>query len=141
LLHHFGRLSLTRCRIIQYHYKTRTPFIACVITVTGWWTWCLLLSAVYGKTPGPYSAYHGFTEHFGRDWNWWLTLVVTLLACFVLVIVIDIVGRLWWSGDVERWQEREQMVGVKEWMRKKGGEGGYGIVDWDGFGEQKGQNG
>jgi len=60
-------------------------------------------------------------------------MLITLLAVFVLDLVVDAVGRVWWGGDVERWQEREQRPGVKEWMREKSGEGGYGIVDWAGF--------
>lgn len=60
-------------------------------------------------------------------------MLITLLALFVLDLVVDTVGRVWLSGDVERWQEREQRPGVKEWMKEKGGEGGYGIVDWADF--------
>jgi len=60
-------------------------------------------------------------------------MLVVLLAVFVLEMVIDVVWRVWRGGDVERWQEREQRPGVKDWMKEKGGEGGYGIVDWAGF--------
>ncbi|KAF2665435.1 phospholipid-translocating P-type ATPase [Microthyrium microscopicum] len=114
--------------IIETHYKTRVVMISFFITVGGWWIWNIFLAKAYNPWPNPYGVRNGFTESFGRDPYWWLTLILIFgilmvldygykagKRCFVLEPVLK---RLRWNRgaigdeasqwDVALWQELER---------------------------------
>ncbi len=61
-------------------------------------------------------------------------MVVVLLALGVIELGTEAILRAWCGGEVENWQELEKDERVQKWCREKGGEGGYGLVNWDGSG-------
>jgi phospholipid-translocating ATPase len=113
--------------MIETQCKTRVVFISFWITVSGWWTWNILLAVSYARSPGPYAVRDGFTKTFGRDPVWWLTLVIVFLILVVIQLTYKVCKRsairlhlwpLWKSNQsteeelhewyVNRWQELER---------------------------------
>jgi len=114
---------LTKNRILDYHHKTWIPITGCAITIIGWFIWSVLLSYIYGKNPA-YEVYHGFTEHFGKNLNWWAVQGVILVILVVIDLVIKAVRRVYWSREIERWQLREKDEAFMGRVKESGEEGG-----------------
>ncbi|TKA31062.1 hypothetical protein B0A50_02030 [Salinomyces thailandicus] len=72
--------------LIHTHDKTLIVGISFSVVVAGWWAWNAFLSSAYSDNISPYDVKGGFTDTFGNDWNWWLTLI----AILVLLSVIEI---------------------------------------------------
>ncbi|GKT83927.1 phospholipid-translocating P-type ATPase [Colletotrichum tofieldiae] len=140
-----GNLSFTlgvvwinyKCFILETHYKSPIVMACFFITFSGWWAWNGFLSSIYTRSPSPYSVRDGFSNTFGADWTWWLTLIV-MTTIFILMETIFrtlqrslILAGLWrwpWArkeGDVcadewrlELWQELEKDPAVRQRLRK-----------------------
>lgn len=99
------------------------------VTTIGWFAWNAFLSGVFAATPSGTYAIHGtFTNFWGRDAYWWLTLFVVLAIMGLMELFMKAVKRnlvisgMWkwppWNRrridnnaeewDVELWQEMEQ---------------------------------
>lgn len=96
------------CRILDYRYKTWIPLLSFVVTIIGWWAWNFFLSAAYSNTPGSYSVYKAFVEHFGKDLNWWATLVIVVAVLVVFDLIINMTKKRFWPSIVDVWQEIEE---------------------------------
>jgi phospholipid-translocating ATPase len=122
---------------METHYKTTIVIFSFLITFGGWWAWNAFLAAAYTPQPSPYAVQYGFTETFGRDPIWWLTLVIVFMILVTLEVVYKSVKRnmkavgMWppWkrSGkqlgemdelDLEAWQEMEQDPVIRERLRR-----------------------
>jgi phospholipid-translocating ATPase len=113
--------------VIQYHYKTWIPIFSALLTIVGWWVWNFFLSAIYSRSPGPYSVRDGFTNGFGKDLFWWGTLGAVLAALVVIELVGDVLQKWFWPSEIDAWQELEQDETIMRRLVERGGEGGYGV--------------
>ncbi|KAG0647426.1 phospholipid-transporting ATPase [Hyphodiscus hymeniophilus] len=113
--------------VLQYHYKTWVPIFGAALTISGWWAWCLLLSAIYTNSAGEYTVYRGFTEHFGKNPTWWAVLVAVLAVVIMLELGIDMLQKIYWPSSIDVWQELEQDSEIRKRLEMSGGEGGYGL--------------
>ncbi|KAI1505286.1 P-type ATPase [Biscogniauxia marginata] len=129
--------------IIETHHKTAIVMGAFGITVAGWWAWNAFLAGIYAPQPSPYSVRGGFTNTFGKDPIWWLTLIVVVLVLISVEYAYKAVKRnlvvagLWkwppWKSrdnsdhleewNVEVWQELEKDPVMRERLRRAGTEG------------------
>ncbi|KAI1770283.1 phospholipid-translocating P-type ATPase [Hypoxylon cercidicola] len=104
--------------IIEMHNKTAVVLGAFGITIAGWWAWNAFLAGVYAPQPSPYPARNGFTDTFGRDPLWWLTLIIVVVALICVEMVYKAVKRnmviagLWkWPP----WKQRSLDDSLEEW--------------------------
>ena len=58
------------------HHKTLIVGISFLITTAGWWAWSAFLSYAYSDNLSPFDVKGGFEHTFGRDWNWWLVVLL-----------------------------------------------------------------
>lgn len=124
--------------IIETSYKTSIVMISFFITVAGWWAWNGFMSSAYGDNLSPYDVKGGFSDTFGTDWNWWLTLILAFGVLAVAEMVYGatkrnlIASRAWppWKYlpfkgmrksesmaedmDLELWQEMERDPKIRE---------------------------
>ncbi|KAI2620073.1 phospholipid-translocating P-type ATPase [Hypoxylon sp. NC1633] len=124
--------------MIETHYKTPIVLGAFGITIAGWWAWNAFLAGVYAPQPSPYPARDGFTNTFGKDPLWWLTMIVIVLALISVELGYKIIKRnmiiagTWrwppWKGrsaddnleewGLDVWQELEQNPVTRERLRR-----------------------
>jgi phospholipid-translocating ATPase len=109
------------------------------VTTAGWFAWSAFLNGIYAPNPsGPYVVKSAFTQLYGRDPYWWLTLFSVLGIIGLLEMVMKTVYRnlvvlgMWrwppWQRrrfgdnaeewDLEFWQEMEQDPVVWERFKK-----------------------
>ncbi|EME89554.1 uncharacterized protein MYCFIDRAFT_86408 [Pseudocercospora fijiensis CIRAD86] len=87
--------------MIETHYKTLIVFGSFLITVGGWFAWNGFMSAIYGNNLSPYDVKGGFQYVFGRDPNWWATLVIAFAVLVTMELAYGaskrnlIAARLW----------------------------------------------
>lgn len=97
--------------MLETHHKTRIVFVSFFITVAGWWAWNAFLDFAYSANLTPYDVKHGFTRGFGKDPVWWLTLLATLAALFIL----DLAWKsIWRTAVVEGWRPWRHWVAQRE---------------------------
>lgn len=120
--------------VLELHNKTIVIFIGFLISVAGWFLWNLFLSAVYAPKPSPYAVRDSFTDTFGRDPAWWLTVIMVLAMVILLELMITAVRRIFWPQDQDLMQEAEKYPGMLEVMRGHATEMGEAGMD---EGEQK----
>ncbi|KAK1625426.1 phospholipid-translocating P-type ATPase [Colletotrichum phormii] len=126
-----------KCFILETHHKSGVVMGCFLLTFSGWWAWQGFLSSIYARAPSIYAVRDGFSKTFGRDWTWWLTLIV-MVTLFILMETIFrtlqrslILAGLWrwpWvrkEDDVcadewrlELWQELEKDPVVRERLRR-----------------------
>ncbi|KAF2159541.1 hypothetical protein M409DRAFT_60753 [Zasmidium cellare ATCC 36951] len=108
--------------MIETHYKTLIVGISFFITVAGWFAWNGFMSAIYMNNLSPYDVKGGFSDTFGKDANWWLTMLVAFVVLATAELVYLSVKRrlmregLWFGmkGELEAWQEMERDEKVRE---------------------------
>jgi phospholipid-translocating ATPase len=114
-------------RIFETHFKSSIVLVSFGITISGWWAWNIFLSAAYSPNATPYGVKNGFLHQYGRDWIWWLTLILQVTILMIAYIAIR-VGKRYLSRprffasprsqvvnlragdcevDIEHWQELE----------------------------------
>ncbi|KAL7627863.1 drs2 neo1 protein [Parahypoxylon ruwenzoriense] len=89
--------------IIETYHKTAIVMSALGITIAGWWAWNAFLSGVYAAQPSPYPARDGFTDTFGKDPLWWLTLLVVVLTLISIELVYKAMKRHMVIAGVWKW--------------------------------------
>lgn len=98
-----------KCLFIETHYKTLVVAGSLAITVGGWWAWNGFMSHIYGNNLSPYDVRGGFHEVFGRDPNWWLTLLLafgvlcTMEWAYAAAKRNLVVARCWPPWKFTRW--------------------------------------
>lgn len=112
-----GDLAFTACvlliniklLVLELHHKTVVTLAGFVISIAGWFLWCLFLSAIYAKKTGPYTVRDAFFDNFGRIPAWWLTLVMVLAIVLVLELAVTALRRIFWPQDQDLMQEVEKL--------------------------------
>ncbi|EMD01157.1 hypothetical protein BAUCODRAFT_100923 [Baudoinia panamericana UAMH 10762] len=126
--------------LVDTHYKSAIVFVSFIITSGGWWAWNGFMSGVYSDNISPYDVKGGFSGTFGRDPNWWLTLIIVLAALTGMDVTYKAVqqnlriGAFWpffgkqrgrWHGQdmyaenlsTSLWQAMEKTGRVKQRLR------------------------
>lgn len=47
-------------------------------------------------------------EHFGKDLNWWATLVIVVAMLVVFELIVNMLKKRFWPSIVDVWQEIEE---------------------------------
>jgi ABC-type nitrate/sulfonate/bicarbonate transport system permease component len=47
-------------------------------------------------------------EHFGKDLNWWATLIIVVAVLVVFDLIINMTKKRFWPSIVDVWQEIEE---------------------------------
>ncbi|CAK7231159.1 drs2 neo1 protein [Sporothrix eucalyptigena] len=138
-LYAMGSLAFSVCIIfinikmlaLELHNQTIISAIGLLISVTGWFLWSILLSAVYKSKSGPYLVHSSFLRNFGRTATWWVTLIVTLAAVVVLELVVNGVRRAVFPTDLDLMQKIEHDRDVRAVLREHAAENGEagGVYD------------
>lgn len=126
--------------LFEATYKTAIIYGGCFITIGGWFAWTGFMSAIYSNNLSPFDVKGGFGSTFGPDPNWWLTLILGLVALASMEIIYGgvkrrlIRARMWppWKFtktyrngnsnaedlELELWQEMERDPKIKEQLRR-----------------------
>ncbi|KAK3308501.1 uncharacterized protein B0T15DRAFT_550595 [Chaetomium strumarium] len=89
---------------LEVHDRTWVILGAMVLSLTGWWVWNVLLSALFKDSVGPYVIRDAFLGGFGRRGMWWLVFFAVLSALVVFELGVT--------------AEMEAVKGVKEVLRE-----------------------
>lgn len=123
---------------LEVHNRNILMLGAMLITILGWWLFCIILSAIYAQSPGPYVVKWAFLRNFGKSGMWWIMHAVILSALVVFELAIIVVRRTFWPTDTDLAQEMEHVDGVMEIMKEHAaerGEGGVTVRDEEAVGK------
>ena len=120
-LYAMGALTFTACIVIiatkmqfwELYNKTYTCLISMFVSVGGWFLWMIILSTTYHNNV-IYDVKEGFLERFGRNALWWLTLILILVACWVLEFGVKAAQRSWFPNDADCFRELEKDPAIKK---------------------------
>ncbi|KHN94912.1 ATPase, P-type, phospholipid-translocating, flippase [Metarhizium album ARSEF 1941] len=104
--------------ILELHSKTVITFGGFIISVAGWFLWCLFLSGMYPPKVGKDMVRRGLLRNFGRQASWWTTLLVALAALVVMDLVAQGVRRVYWPTDQDLMQRMEKDAGARRALRE-----------------------
>lgn len=92
------------------HNKTYVSLIGWGVSVGGWWLWTGILSLIFkpNKTYPLYPMYENFTSHYGRNFAWWLVLILTLAALTLFELGVSSVRKTFWPSDTDVFQELQK---------------------------------
>lgn len=117
------------------HNKTSVSALGWVLSVGGWFLWTAVLSAIFkpNKTFPLYPIYQDFTDHYGRNFTWWLVLFLTLAALTLFELGVSSGRKTFWPTDVDVFQELQKdpiiRARFEETVRKDAEGGGRGEVE------------
>ncbi|KAK4089232.1 hypothetical protein Purlil1_6221 [Purpureocillium lilacinum] len=103
--------------MLEVHSKTAIIFGGLIISVGGWFLWNIILSAGYKRQVGPYIVRDSFLRNFGRELQWWVTMLLGLTVLVALELVAQGVRRVYWPTDQDLMQRIERDKGVRRVMR------------------------
>ncbi|KAI2472984.1 phospholipid-translocating P-type ATPase [Annulohypoxylon bovei var. microspora] len=104
--------------IIETHHKTVIILGAFALTMAGWWAWQAFLSGVYAPQPSPYPARNGFTDTFGTDPVWWVTLIAVVVVLISMEMAYKVVKRNMVIAGAWKWppwKPRSVDDSLEEW--------------------------
>lgn len=104
-------------RILEVHNKTIIPIAGCLITLTGYWIWNIVISAVYSYTNKTRPLYHikdGFIYHHGRDITWWLILLLTILSLLVYELGVQSLRKTFFPTDTDIFQVLQKDPAIRK---------------------------
>ncbi|OAA41818.1 ATPase, P-type, phospholipid-translocating, flippase [Metarhizium rileyi] len=104
--------------ILELHSKTVVTFGGFVVSVAGWFLWCLLLSGMYPQRVGKDMVRRGFLDNFGHQLSWWTTLLVALATLVVMDLVVQGIRRVYWPTDQDLMQRIERDAGARQALRE-----------------------
>lgn len=98
------------------HNKTYMTAIGWILSVGGWFFWTAVLSVIFkpNKTYPLYPIYQDFTEHYGRDFAWWLVLFLILASLTLFELGVSSVRKAFWPTDTDVFQELQKDKIIKE---------------------------
>ncbi len=96
-----------KLQLLEMHNVSIANVLAVGASVGGWFLWNILLAVLYTRK-GIYDVKGGFLRRFGRDWNWWLTLIVILACLFVLEVGSKAIKMAFRPSDTDVFQVLEQ---------------------------------
>ncbi|OJD30667.1 p-type atpase [Diplodia corticola] len=100
---------------LEMHTKTATAAFSFVLSVGGWFLWCIILASSYKDTETIYYVKEGLWDpmRFGRNALWWLTLIMILACVAVFEIGVKTARAAFWTTDVDRFQVFEKDPAIK----------------------------
>ena len=119
-LYAMGVLTFTACVIViatkmqflELHNKSITCVVAMIASIGGWFTWNLVLSAMYTSNV-IYNVRDGLLDRFGRNALWWLTLILIVVACLGFEVSIKVLRVMIMPEDEDIFRELEKDQGAK----------------------------
>lgn len=106
-------LISTKLQFLEIHNKSVTAAISIFCSVGGWFLWNLILSQTYHKNE-IYNVKDGFTERFGSNLMWWLTVILAVMACVLFETTISAARASLFPEDVDIFQALEQDIDVRK---------------------------
>lgn len=94
--------------MLEMHNKTYMAAIGWVVSVGGWWVWCLALDA--GVPPEsknnylPYPIKGNLVHGYGADFQWWLAISITLFSFVAFELAVSSIRKTWWPTDTDTFQ-------------------------------------
>ncbi|KAK0372614.1 phospholipid-translocating P-type ATPase [Colletotrichum limetticola] len=106
-----------KCFILETHHKSGVVIGCFLLTFSGWWAWQGFLSSIYTRAPSIYAVRDGFSKTFGRDWTWWLTLIVMVTLFILMETIFRTLQRSLILAGMWRWPwvRKEDDVCADEW--------------------------
>lgn len=106
--------------ILETHYKSAIVLGSFFLTTGGWFAWTAFLNGVYALGPsGAYNIRDTFTQAWGRDPTWWLTMIVVLGIMGFLELAAKTLKRnltIWGLWNWPPWRQRRRYGNnVEEW--------------------------
>lgn len=98
----------TKLLILEMHTKTIITLVGFVISVGGWFLWCIVISTVYSHKNGAYIVRDEFMQNFGRQLMWWATTCIALTTPIILELAVQAVRRVYWPTDQDLMQRIER---------------------------------
>lgn len=99
----------TKLNIIEMHTINKISVISWVVSVFGWTVWCMLLVGLYKtKINTIFYVQHGLFEHFGRDFQFWASILILSVLGIWIDFIFYFVTHLFYSTDTERFQVFEK---------------------------------
>ncbi|KAF7187235.1 putative phospholipid-transporting ATPase DNF3 [Pseudocercospora fuligena] len=116
-----GNMTFTACviliaiklQIIEQRYKSYMAAVAVIASVGGWFLWNIILSALYAPNL-KYNVKLGLFSRFGKSGLWWLTLLISIVACCLLEIGARALKCAFMPTDTETFQTLEQDLDVRK---------------------------
>ncbi|KAF2825589.1 phospholipid-translocating P-type ATPase [Ophiobolus disseminans] len=102
-----------KLQFISPHTLTLLNLLALTLSIGGWFLWTIILSLAYNPSSRIYFVRSTFLHGFGANLNWWLCLIIILLAVLVFEYAVEAVRVAWWPSDVDVFQALEKDEGVK----------------------------
>ncbi|KAK2616985.1 drs2 neo1 protein [Conoideocrella luteorostrata] len=104
--------------ILELHHKTVITFGGFLISVAGWFLWCLFLSGMYPKKVGKDMVRGAFIHNFGRQLSWWTTLLLAIATLVIIDLVVQGVRRVYWPTDQDLMQRIEKDASAQQALRE-----------------------
>lgn len=114
--------------IIETHHKTAVVIISFLVTFSGWWAWNAFLAGVYQPYPSPYAVRGSFTQTFGKDPIWWLTLLLVFAVLVVMEIAYKSIKRNLAVAGV--WRDWNPWPKVRGREHPRNGTGAFVLETW-----------
>lgn len=82
----------TKCNIIEMHTITKLSIISWIISVFGWFIWCMLLVLLYkSKINTIFYVQHGLFEEFGTDYTFWFSLIILIIFGLFIDLIFNLI--------------------------------------------------
>lgn len=109
-----------KLQLLEQHSRTIINFAVVIISVGGWFFWCMFLSFIYGKSPSKiYNIHNGIFKLFGREVSWWATLVGAFVMCLVLDVLVQTFRIMTRPTDTDTFQELEHYRPVNRRLQQE----------------------
>lgn len=102
------------------HTKTLIGLVGFVLSVGGWFLWCIILSLVYDRKAAIYIVREAFLHNFGKQLIWWTTALLILVTPIILELVVQGVRRVYWPTDQDLMQRIEQDEEARKMLKDYG---------------------
>ncbi|KAK9369676.1 hypothetical protein V1509DRAFT_618776 [Lipomyces kononenkoae] len=93
---------------VEMHNRTCLSFGALIISVCGWFLWCMFLSSIYSKYATLYFVRHSLYDTFGRDPTWWMTFFLCCGVPVVFDLILVSIRAGLFPSDTDVFQQIEQ---------------------------------
>ncbi|KAK9471327.1 uncharacterized protein V1510DRAFT_438027 [Dipodascopsis tothii] len=92
----------------ETHNKGVLNFGSLIISVGGWFLWTLVLTSIYPEELTRYLVKDSLVQTFGRDGTWWITLVLAVVAAYLLDVMLICLRATFFPTDTDLFQEIEK---------------------------------
>ncbi|EEP78468.1 conserved hypothetical protein [Uncinocarpus reesii 1704] len=102
-----------KLQALEIHNHSVMAAISTVLSVGGWFLWNLILSDRY-QIDEIYNVRDNFIHRIGRDFLWWTTLFLSIVAVILFEIGVSTVRTTLFPTDVDMFQEYEQDLEIRK---------------------------